>query len=67
MNMVRAGACSHPSEWLGGAFREICGERERYRMGSVPFPQKYKQYKLLHVLLSCIMTLYLFYVIENTI
>jgi putative transposase len=32
MNMVRAGACSHPSEWLGGAFREICGERERYRI-----------------------------------
>ena len=32
MNMVRAGACNHPSAWLGGAFREICGERKRYRI-----------------------------------
>jgi putative transposase len=32
LNMVRAGACEHPAEWLGGAFREICGERQRYRI-----------------------------------
>jgi putative transposase len=32
MNMVRAGVCDHPSEWLGGAFHEICGERQRYRI-----------------------------------
>ena len=32
LNMVRAGVCAHPSEWLGGAYQEICGERQRYRV-----------------------------------
>ena len=32
LNMVRAWACRHPSEWVGGAFHEICGERRRYRI-----------------------------------
>ena len=30
LNMVRAGACDHPATWLGSAFDEICGRRQRY-------------------------------------
>jgi len=32
MNMVRAGAVTRPSEWLGGAYREHMGLRQRYRI-----------------------------------
>jgi len=32
LNMVRAGAVRHPSEWCGGAFREHSGARQRYRI-----------------------------------
>ena len=32
LNMLRAKACGHPSEWVGGAFAEILGERQRYRI-----------------------------------
>ncbi len=32
LNMVRAGAVRHPSEWYGGAFCEHSGARKRYRI-----------------------------------
>jgi putative transposase len=32
LNMVRAGAVKEPSAWLGGAYDELCGQRERYRI-----------------------------------
>jgi putative transposase len=32
LNMVRAKACRHPAEWIGGAYAEILGERQRYRI-----------------------------------
>ena len=32
LNMVRVGACGHPSEWVGGAHDEIMGLRQRYRI-----------------------------------
>ena len=31
-NMMRAGACVHPSEWVGGAHAEILKGRQRYRI-----------------------------------
>ena len=32
MNMVRAGAVKHPSEWAFGGYQEICGKRKRYQI-----------------------------------
>jgi len=32
MNMVRAGAVSHPSEWQHGGYHEIQSPRDRYRV-----------------------------------
>jgi putative transposase len=32
LNMVRAGAVSHPSQWAWCGYRELTGERERYRL-----------------------------------
>ena len=32
LNMLRAKACRHPSEWTGGAFAEVLGGRRRYRI-----------------------------------
>jgi len=32
LNMVRAGAAPHPSQWYGGAFAELSGLRQRYRI-----------------------------------
>jgi putative transposase len=32
MNMVRAGAVNHPSEWDFGGYQELCGNRKRYRI-----------------------------------
>lgn len=32
LNMVRAKVCSHPSEWDGGAYHELVGNRKRYRI-----------------------------------
>jgi len=32
MNMVRARVIAHPSQWLGGAYREHMGLRQRYRI-----------------------------------
>lgn len=32
LNMVRAGVVSHPSEWGWGGYRELMGERQRYRI-----------------------------------
>lgn len=32
MNMVRAKAVDHPSDWVGGAFAEHTGHRKRYRI-----------------------------------
>ena len=32
LNMIRAGACNHAAEWLGGACKEILGGRHRYRI-----------------------------------
>ena len=35
LNMVRAGAVSHPSEWAWCGYRELMGDRERYRLLAV--------------------------------
>ena len=32
LNMTRANGRMHPSEWTGGAYAEILGERQRYRI-----------------------------------
>ncbi len=32
MNMVRAGVVDHPREWPWSSYRELCGERQRYRL-----------------------------------
>jgi putative transposase len=32
MNMVRAGAVSHPRQWRFGGHHELTGERQRYRI-----------------------------------
>jgi len=32
LNMIRARACHHAAEWLGGAYKEILGGRQRYRI-----------------------------------
>lgn len=32
LNMLRAKACKHPSLWLGSAYTEILGGRQRYRV-----------------------------------
>ena len=32
MNMVRAGACAHPSEWDSSGYHELSGARKRYRI-----------------------------------
>ncbi len=32
LNMVRAGICNHPAEWLGGAYDELLKGRQRYRI-----------------------------------
>ena len=32
MNMVRAGVVAHPREWPWSSYRELCGERQRYRL-----------------------------------
>ena len=32
LNMIRARACHHAAEWLGGAYKEILGGRRRYRI-----------------------------------
>jgi putative transposase len=32
LNMVRAGAVSHPQEWVHGGYREIQGQRRRNRL-----------------------------------
>jgi len=32
MNMVRARAIKHPGQWLGGAYDEFTGQRQRYRI-----------------------------------
>ena len=32
LNMVRVGACEHPSKWVGGPYGEIMGGRQRYRI-----------------------------------
>ena len=32
LNMFRARACEHPSDWTGGAYNEMLGNRQRYRI-----------------------------------
>ena len=32
MNMVRAGVVDHPRDWEWSSYRELCGERMRYRL-----------------------------------
>ncbi len=32
LNMLRARACNHPSDWIGGAYNELLGHRKRYRI-----------------------------------
>ncbi len=32
LNMLRARACDHPSDWVGGAYNELLGHRKRYRI-----------------------------------
>jgi len=36
LNMVRAGAVSHPREWPHGGHHELSGTRQRYRIVNVP-------------------------------
>jgi len=32
LNMLRARRCQHPSEWVGGGYQEVLGNRQRYRI-----------------------------------
>jgi putative transposase len=44
MNMVRAGVVAHPMEWLGGAYAEHAGLRQRYRIIDSDAVYRYLEY-----------------------